>query len=255
MKCYGILLIYLLILPGITKGQEKDTLIRGVKASFAYSTTIFPESWQGAPISAKGESIANAEINRSKKVTIKALAKYPASLLSNDLKAIYWVRKMSFYDVGYGGTNSTDALYLTNDGINLGYTEKYLEQTFHHEFSSILYRNHPGQLDTTSWKTANSKDFNYNDPEDGVGAIRKNASSQDLDTFLCKRGMLTQYALSSMENDVNTFAQNIFCPSYGFWKMVDNYPRIRKKALLLISFYNKLNPLFTEQYFRKLETD
>ena len=159
---------------------------------------------------------------------------------------------MKFYDVGYGGTNSTDALYLTNNGAAMGYNDLYMEQTFHHEYSSILYRNYPSFIDEEAWKEANITGFDYNDPENGVGAIRNNESSQDLDTALCKKGFLTQYSLSGIENDINTFAQNIFSPSAGFWKIVDQYPRIKRKVKLLIDFYNRIDPLFTVEYFKNL---
>ncbi len=251
MKFFPFIGVSFLLLPLFSQAN-RDTLIRGVNASFSYSKNIFPVEWQNVPISAKAEPIGAGEINRSKIITIRALGKYPADMLQLNLKAVYWLKKMSFYDVGYGGTNSSDAVYLTNDGVNMGYTERYLEQTFHHEFSSILYRNYFALFDTSAWKTANTNGFDYNDPEDGVGAIRNNASSQDLDTLLCKRGMLTQYALSSMENDVNTFAQNLFCPSEGFWDIVDRFPRVRKKLSLLVNFYSKINPSFTEQYFRNI---
>lgn len=250
MKVTHLLFSLLLTLPLTAQAGSRDTIIRKVNISFDYRSEIFPESWRISPISAKADAINAAEIERSKSVTSRALLKYPVSMLSDNIRTIYWLRSMSFYDVGYGGTNSNEALYLTNDGIALGYTDKYLEQTFHHEFSSILLRNYFSQFDTTAWKAANLSPFNYNDPEDGVGAIRNNASSQELDTLICKRGMLTQYALSSIENDVNTFAQNMFCPSPGFWKIVDTFPRIRKKTSLLIAFYGKINALFTEQYFR-----
>ncbi|MEI9810500.1 MAG: hypothetical protein WDO16_22970 [Bacteroidota bacterium] len=89
-------------------------------------------------------------------------------------------------------------------------------------------------------------------PENGVGAIRNNQSSQDLDTLLCQKGVLTQYGGSSIENDVNTFAQNLFRPDENFWAYVDRFPRIREKTTLLIQFYTKINPMFTEAYFRKM---
>jgi hypothetical protein len=242
----------LLLLPCLLFAGEKDTLIKGVNASFNYNKDIFPLEWQKAPISAQAGEIAPAEITRCKLITTKALTKYAPELLRQNLRAVYWLKKMSFYDVGYGGTNSSDALYLTNNGISMGYTDNYLEQTFHHEFSSILLRNYASLFDTAGWKEANARNFDYNDPEDGVGAIRNNASSQDLDTSLCKRGMLTQYAMSSLENDANTVAQNIFCPSPGFWDIVDRFPRIRRKVTILIRFYNKISPEFTEEAFRKM---
>ena len=164
-----------------------------------------------------------------------------------------FLKDMKFYDVGFGGTNSSDAVYITDQGVSLGYTDKYLEQTFHHEFSSILLRNKPAYLDTNVWKAANATTFVYNDPENGVGAIRNNQSSQTLDTFLCQKGLLTQYAGSGIENDVNTIAQNLFVPDRDFWSYVDRFPRIRKKVTLLISFYNQFDPVYTETYFRKMD--
>jgi hypothetical protein len=181
------------------------------------------------------------------------LVKYPESLLEHNLKHIYFLKDMKFYDVGYGGTNSNDAVYLTNQGPARGYTDRYLEQTFHHEFSSVLLRNYSSLLDTIAWKDANIPGFIYNDPENGVGAIRNNQSSQDLDSGLCEKGVLTQYGGSSIENDVNTFAQNLFCPEKNFWQEVERYPRIRKKTDLLIHFYNALNAMYTEPYFRKFD--
>jgi hypothetical protein len=248
-----IILVSLLFSIISSRAQDHDTTIKAVHIGFNYSPLIFPESWRPAPINAYGEQLAFREIQRSKEILARGLSKYPDATLKN-LAAVYFVRLMKFYDVAYGGTNSTDAVYLVNQGVSSGYTDKYLEQTFHHEFSSILFRNFPALLDTNAWKEANHPDFIYNDPENGVGAIRNNQSSQELDSLLCQKGVLTQYGASSIENDVNTFAQNLFCPDENFWKYVDHFRRIRAKTTLLIQFYTKINPLFTEQYFRKLGT-
>ena len=252
MKFFTVLVF--LFMTGAAHPQSilPDTLIKGVVVGFHYASTIFPESWQVSPINASGEQVPTAEIERSKTIIARALNKYPAASLKKDLHSIYFLRSMKFYNVGYGGTNSSDALYLTNNGASNGYNDLYLEQTFHHEYSSILFRNHPSFIDEEGWKKANIPGFDYNDPENGVGAIRNNESSQDLDTALCQKGFLTQYSLSGMENDINTFAQNIFSPSAGFWKIVEQYPRIRIKVKLLTDFYHRIDPLFTEDYFRKL---
>ena len=252
MKKIATIILLLVSLSTFSQGSLADTSIRNVRISFHYSRENFPDSWQSSPINATGEQMASSETQRSKAVIVKALSKYPAAAFEKDLSVVYFLKSMQFYEVGYGGTNSTDALYLTNNGIAAGYNDLYLEQTFHHEYSSILYRNHPSFLDEDGWKNANIPGFDYNDPENGVGAIRNKQSSQDLDTILCKKGFLTQYSLSGIENDINTFAQNIFSPSAGFWEIVDQYPRIKKKVLLLIEFYYKINPLFTENYFRIL---
>ncbi|MFI5128776.1 MAG: hypothetical protein ACHQFX_02245 [Chitinophagales bacterium] len=243
----------LLSLPFYLLAQNKDTTIRKVYVGFNYSPGIFPSSWRSPPISASGHKMEKGEIPRSKAIIIKGLNKYPESVLEQNLKYLYFLKDMKFYQVGFGGTNYSDAIYITNRGIPLGYTDKYLEQTFHHEFSSILFRNNPSLLDTNAWKAANAPGFIYNDPENGVGAIRNNESSQTLDTLFCVKGLLTQYAGSGIENDVNTIAQNLFLPEKEFWNYADRFPGIRKKVNLLINFYGRLSSIFTETYFRKMD--
>jgi len=226
------------------------TTIRGVVVSFTVTNSIFPGSWQVAPVHAQGQAIDSSEITRCKQTLIRAFSKYPDQLLKNNLNTVYFLKSMSFYGIGYGGTNFNGTVYLTNDGLSNGYTDHFLEQTFHHEFSSILYRNYPALLDTIAWKKSVITGFGYSDPEDGVGAIRNNKSSQEIEPTLCAKGFLTQYALSGMENDINTLAQNLFCPSAGFWNTVEKFSLLSKKVKLLMKFYHSLDSHFTESFFR-----
>lgn len=244
-------LCMVLFLPVSLLASNYDTIIiNGVQIVSNYSIKIFPDSWQGGSIKATGEQITLDEMQRAEPIIITALKKYPQSLLNKTLRSVYLIKSMSFYNVGFGGTNSNDAVYVTNNGEAKGYTDSYIEQTFHHEFSSILFRDYPSLIDTTTWKQQNDPGFDYNDPENGVGAIKNNQSSQGLSTELAGKGMLTQYAMSSLENDINTIAQNLFKPNPDFWNIADKYPRVGNKVKLLIAFYGKLNPVFTEEYFR-----
>ncbi|HYM94689.1 MAG TPA: hypothetical protein VET23_11160 [Chitinophagaceae bacterium] len=242
-----------LFFPCLLLASTADTTVQGVQIETNYSPAIFPKSWQDSPVNATGEQITPGEWRRAEMAIIKALKKYPKDMLTLNLKAVYLLKSMSFYNVGFGGTNSSDAVYVTNNGESQGYTDAYLEQTFHHEFSSILFRNYPSLLDTTTWKLQNDPGFDYNDPENGVGALKNHESSQALDTLLAKKGMLTQYAMSSLENDLNTLAQNLFRPAENFWSIVDHFPKVRAKVKLLIAFYNHLSPVFTENYFRSFD--
>jgi hypothetical protein len=250
MKRFRLVLLFSIPVFLHAGATKKDTVILGVPLKFGYHETIFPASWMTPPINGKGESLDPSEFLRTSSVMATALSKYPASVLSRNLRAVYILKSISFYQVGYGGTNSNEDVYLTNNGVARGYTNNYIEQTFHHEFSSILYRNFFTLFNESSWLGANPAGFDYNDPENGVGAIRNNESSQELDTLLCERGFLTQYALSGLENDLNTVAQNLFRPAAGFWEIVDRYPRIRKKTRLLIRFYSLIDSSFSEEYFR-----
>ncbi len=254
MNRFLFLFMFVFFVPPRLFAGNADTTIQGVNVEFNYSYAVFPDSWRDSIINGEGENILPAEINRTKSAIINALKKYPDSVLTLNLKAIYCLKTMKFYHLDFGGTNSDKEVYITNNGAAMGYTNDYIEQTFHHEFSSILLRNYFFLFDTIAWKKAVIPGLDYNDPEDGVGAIRNNQSSQDMDTSLCTKGFLTQYAYSSMENDVNTIAQNLFCPASGFWNIADSYPRIREKVNLLTQFYYHISPVFTESYFRKFET-
>ena len=246
-------LAIILLFPALVLAAKDTTVVNGIIIESNYSVSIFPEEWRGGSINATGEQITSDELKRAEPIIAKALKKYPKSLLSLTLRAVYFVKSMKFYNVGFGGTYSNDAVYVTNDGEVNGYTDAYIEQTFHHEYSSILFRGYARFLDTIAWKQQNDPGFDYNDPEAGVGAIKNNKSSQGLDSDLAAKGMLTQYAMSSLENDINTLAQNLFRPEKNFWSIVDKYPRVEKKVKLLIEFYGKLSPMFTEQYFRSFD--
>lgn len=248
------LLLLFLFVPMLAPAQRNpDTTLYGVDLHFRFHPAVFPATWVVSPINGRGASLDRREYERTRSLIRRSLAKYPTAVLHNNLSTIFVLKRMNFYGVHYGGTNSIDAIYLTNNGTERGYTDTYIEQTFHHEFSSILYRNYPLGFEEASWNSTNPPGFSYNDPEQGVGAIRSNQSSQELDTLLCSSGFLTQYALSGIENDINTFAQNLFLPSPGFWEAVERYPAIGKKTRIVIRLYQRIHGSFTEKFFRSLE--
>ena len=107
-----------LLLPAVLLSQTEDTTIQQVKVVFEYSADIFPDDWRNERIDAQGQQIGTEEIARSKQVAIKALNKYSTTLLGYNLKALYFLKSMKFFGVSFGGTNSLDALYLTNNGTS-----------------------------------------------------------------------------------------------------------------------------------------
>ncbi|MEZ5014333.1 MAG: hypothetical protein R2794_08585 [Chitinophagales bacterium] len=230
----------------------QDTVLHGVHIHLTYSAEIFPESWLEDPINAEGGQLKDTEIPRTIHALDLALAKYPEKILTYNCPDIYCLEWMRFYDVGYGGTNTNDAVYVTNAGLEMGYTDAFLESSFHHEFSSILFRNFGGLIDTTSWISGNPAQFEYGDPSGGAEAIRNGLAATDIDPELCAVGFLTQYSMSSMENDINMLAEQLFNPDPSFWQMVKENPRLAKKVDLLIAFYHQLDKSFTRQYFQGL---
>jgi hypothetical protein len=220
---------------------------------FTDDGNIFPGSWYSPGIDAKAESLSPGEVERSKIIMINALDKYPTQLLKNILKNVYVLKSMSFYGVNYGGTNSPSNVYVANEGMNMGYTDIAIEKTFHHEFSSVLYNNYRNLFDENSWRQINPAGFGYFDEATGgAGAIKAGKASQIFDPEEHEMGFLYEYAESTLENDINSFAENIFMGEESFFNTVESYDKLEMKLDIIVAFYNSLDPMFTIEYFKGL---
>ncbi len=217
---------------------------------FVAEDGMFPTDWLTPQINAKAVSLEDTQRQRSSDLLKKAMALYPVKLLKTELSRVYVCKKINFYGLDYGGTNSSDTVYLTNDTPAMGYTDRFFEGSFHHEFSSILLRNHSAFFDEKGWRGANPVGFKYGDG--GISALRTGVDNTEIDGELAKTGLLTQYSEASVEEDFNMMVENLFTGGKRFWRLADTYEPLMKKATITIGFYGKLDPLFTEEYFRKL---
>ena len=158
--------------------------------------------------------------------------------------------EIEFFGQAFGGTNSRDAVYLSNKGKDNGYSNFYLEQLFHAEFSSILLRNFNYWFNAENWLRINPSDFDYGDG--GVQALKDDRDSESPDKRWNKMGFINQYATSSMENDFNSFAKNLWRPREGFYNLVETYPAIKSKRELTIEFYQMLHSSLTKEFFDEI---
>jgi hypothetical protein len=209
---------------------------------------MFPAEWLADPINIAATDLPVAEYTRSEKIVRQAMQAYPSHILEDNLTAVYVVGSLSFSNVTAGGTYYINVIYLTNEGLELGYTDRFIEASFHHEFSSILLHNYPSNFADGDWCAANPPDFFYS--SGGVDAISMGQASKLLDEALNCAGFLNQYATSSLEEDFNEISESLFMNEIDFWNAVDRYPALRTKVDIAISFYNALDELFTEEYFR-----
>ncbi len=223
-----------------------------VKIIFVVEPKMFPSSWYDSPIDGQAESLHPDEYDRSMEIVKKAMSKYPEGFLEKHIETIYVVDQLSFYGVGYGGTNSNDAVYLANQGVINGYTDQYLEQSFHHEFSSILFRKCPHYFPEKDW-VKNNKGFSYG--TGGINAIIEGTASTELSEKYVANGVLCQYSMSDIEEDFNVFAEQIFCASDEFWALVSGSQLLQRKLNIIIQFYNSLDETFQYEYFRKISME
>jgi hypothetical protein len=220
---------------------------------FTADGNIFPSEWYDPVIDAKAESLSAGEVERSKRIIISALDKYPAQFLKYNLKNVYILKSLSYSGVSAGGTNSFDCVYIANDGVNMGYTDIIIEKEFHHEFSSIVLRNYWYIFKESAWRQSNPAGFVYFDEAGGgVGAIKEGKTSSVFSVQAHESGFLYEYAQSTLENDFNSFAENIFMGEEDFFRTVEQYEKLKMKLDLIISLYNTIHPQFTFEYFKNL---
>jgi len=246
---YWLLLPVMLFLSPKSEAQENYTDPgSGVKILFPENTGIFPHQWTGKKVSPSIQPLPPEESIRLEDLLTFAFSKYPRSVLNANLHKVYVVKSMTFYGLRYGGTNYQHTVYLTDDTDNPWFSDEYIEQVFHHEFSSILLRGFRDYFDKSKWLALNPPSFRYG--KGGADAIQQGVASMTLDPETIKQGFLSQYSTASIEEDINVFAQNLFAGDREFWRVFELNETIREKTRILISFYHRINPAFTESYFR-----
>lgn len=251
MKSILALLVVRLLLIG--SSNPRDVYIderTSTEVFFTITNRVFPGHWYNARINAEVEPLSRTERQRMVLILQRAFAKYPNHVLRENLDRVYLFKTMKFYGVLYGGTNSANTVYMSDDEYNPIFSDRFIENVFHHEFSSVLKRSFPWYFKTDKWETINPSRFSYGNG--GVEAMLNGEASMEFDPDLFESGFLSKYSQASLEEDINVFAQNIFNSSAKFWKIVDENERIRKKASLLIAFYHNIDPTFTEEYFRRI---
>jgi hypothetical protein len=247
----AVFLLPLMLAVVLTEAQQTSTAgPDDTPVSYQVSKKSFPCKWRKKRISPEYSQLADEEIPRMQSILDSALHKYPSDLLERNLKKIYVVKTLSFFGLDYGGTYYKKDIYISNNGIEKGFTDAYLEGTFHHEFSSILLKRHVTRVQKQNWKQTNPEGFSYGNG--GVEALRSNETGLHLEYSLFEKGFLNQYSLASLEEDWNCYAEYIFVNDPGFWEAWEEYEAIRKKTAILIGFYNALDPMFTLEYFRGL---
>jgi hypothetical protein len=215
-----------------------------VAVIFPPNTDPYPKDWgmSAKPLPGQHQSYARALLRRAAK-------KYPVEFLRKHLKQVCVLSEISYEDVPYGGTydERIKTVYLIHQP---GYPD-FIEDTFHHEFSSILLICHPPKNFSGKWKELEKYDSELS-TESSFNALKDDSIALDYDPSWHVKGYLNSYSTASPEEDFNCIVEGLFNGGRAFWSVVDSYPKVRAKALMAISFYQSLDMRFTEVYFRGL---
>lgn len=230
-----------------------DTTIQNVEIHFTITDNNIPKNWVNCIQAGQCKMVSLSEHRKEHVVkTIQVFLHdyYPLSFLTEQLKRIYVLDTLLDRGILIGGKANYEFQYILSmyRDSTPEYCHRKLLLTLHHEFSHNLQNKHWEQFPHKQWKKSSLKKYG----KGGHQAIKKGSSSQVFDTLLCAVGFLHEYAKSSANEDFASFAENLFLNNQEFWKLVEKYPLIKAKKDLAIQFYQSLDPIFTEDYFKHL---
>jgi len=239
------------LLAGMRAEAEEIVILEEpVRVVTSSSPEIFPEVWLKPSIAPEGSVLPEDQIERARSLLSRGLAKYPREVLARNLKAVYALAQLRYRGVVTSGTNSRTAVYVKLGNEKAGFTDRHIEGVFHAEFSSILLRNQGRFLDRAAWEKVNPPGFKY--LGDGVEAVKQGKAGLRSEEGLLEQGFLSEYGRSTLENDLNGIVARLFTGDASLWAMAERYPKIGAKLRLTLTFYQKLDPAFTEAFFRGL---
>ena len=184
-----------------------------------------------------------------------ALRKYPIKVINDNLKAIYFAKKIKEEGFRYGGSHDPfrHFIYLANNGRQ---NDVSSVATFHHEFSSLLLRRHSFLLNP--WLDQNPKQFEYLCDDKTFTFENTGEKNNRLRIGTDRdyeKGFMNIYAKTSFENDFNEYAAMIFTYPQKFKKIMNQHPRVRGKFLIFQDFYQKSESATRELYEKGIWPD
>ena len=169
------------------------------------------------------------------------LSRYDREFVAQYLSTIYLFSQMRLHGQEYGGTTYHSRKWLYLDYRWLGDRNQTDEAMgFHHEFSSLLLKLAGQSFDINQWRQLKPEGFEYQFHQSSWRNLAQGnlSLSGDEDDYLM--GVLCGYGTSTLEDDVNTYAQYLLAKPMRLDTIGARYPLVRKKAELLRSFYRDI---------------
>lgn len=233
-------------------GDYRGTLVAlerkyGMAVEYDDAVGSLPELWRVAPADGQATAIDEVGLSRYARILPVELEKYPPEVIAANLDNIYLMGTLRLFGVDYGGTSLEKSLYLTGGPRVKGYDDHYLESLFHHEFSSILLRQH--SFPESRWKALNPTGFEYTENDEEVLLAIASGELKGSET-LHQQGFLAEYGRTTLENDFNVYAETVFVDPDRMQSLVNEHRAIREKYKLLKDFYLGVSPDLQDVFAR-----
>lgn len=233
---------------------ERDYRIEIVTHNLSDS---FHPGWLEPPINVRVEPVKPASLPDALFVLQRGLAAYPPAVVSRNLRLIGLAERMQFFGQVYGATY---VHYTVPDEQGLPYksdlflgvfsemadfdVRPYLLDVFHHEFSSVLFKNYP--FPEKAWRAVHGPGFVYDNEgrQHGGRDALSQGDPQETSEALYGAGFLKRYARATLEEDFNVFSGMAFSAPQALLRLCRKHPRLSRKLTLWLGFYRSIDPEF-----------
>lgn len=204
-----------------------------------------PSNFRVASLETFGDVLSVAQLDERNVLTAlrgvrSALSVYPPELVRQQLGAIFLTGELETQGIKIGGTYLHDWIYVSGAGLRGFWAENLVALSVHHEFSSLLFHN--SEFPDFAWRSVNDTSFTYlEDPDAVLQAADKRRDAAEADQWH-RAGFVSDYGMSSLENDLNTFAELAFGSPAELVELAQRYPKVGAKLSLLVDFYQGLTP-------------
>ena len=236
-----------------------DRLSKDLNVSFSngVSEKNTPAHWTLKP-SSEQESHAPAVKSNARAIHVFELlaeefAKLPekaASILNyivitQDLKNV-GLQAAGIYDSKVG------AVYISTNSNVEPFDDVFMISTFHHELSSMLMEKY--HFDESGWRKILGENFKYESDKNPFYfiAVLENDIEFKSDEYYFKRGLVSYYGETGVENDYNEYVGMIFSEPEKMKLLISEYPKIKEKYAYIKSFYLSIDQGF-QPFFDKID--
>ncbi len=221
--------------PSTPPATARHALVR-----FDVPQGTFPGKWHRPGVAVRATALARDRQPQADAWLAPALAKYPPGFLAEHLRGIHVLEALSFRGVRAGGSNSKRRIYVV---LPRGHAAQiYFERVVHAEISSVLLRRYRGSFDSAAWLRGTIPGFRYG--ASGAAAVRHGVANTWPTDWALKQGFLYEYGMSSLENDVNSYAGFVFTHPDRLRDFAARYPGVAHKRAQVLAFYRSLDPDF-----------
>lgn len=233
---------------------ETRRLLDDMRRSHGLRVTVVTEAGPDAAAATAGADSLTATAAEADQAQLalqgahEALGTYPPALVRPLLQELWIVGGLEIRGYPVGGTYLGPRMLLASDHLRTAADRIHAERFFHHEFSSYLFLQ-PG-FPEAAWLAANAPEAAYlPDYEALLEATQEHAPAAEAETWR-RQGFVSDYGRSSLENDVNTYAELLMADPAELLRLGDAFPRIAIKARLLAGYYAGLHPDLKAQLAR-----